>query len=199
MRFGEVNAIRSSYLQGWLRTRLELEGQKQATWRTDPARSGASGCFGDIGSHAFNLARYMTGLIPESISCHLTIFEGGRALDDYGQAMIRFENGAFGTVSASQISHGRENELSIQIDGTSGSIAWGQENPNQMWLRRNGQAHQLYTRDPNASFTNEAARAACRTPSGHPEGYLEAFANVYRSGYDAIVEQATGQTGGDRQ
>jgi len=191
---GEVQAIRAFYLQGWLRTRIELEGQKQASWRTDPARSGAAGCFGDIGTHAFNLARYMTGLIPESISCLLKTFEEGRVLDDYGHAMVRFENGALGTIGASQISHGRENELSIQIDGTTGSIAWGQENPNEMWLRRNGQAHQLYTRDPNATFTNDSAAAACRTPSGHPEGYLEAFANVYRSGYDAIAEQAAAQS-----
>ena len=191
---GEVQAIRAFYLQGWLRTRIELEGQKQASWRTDPARSGAAGCFGDIGTHAFNLARYMTGLIPESISCLLKTFEEGRVLDDYGHAMVRFENGALGTIGASQISHGRENELSIQIDGTTGSIAWGQENPNEMWLRRNGQAHQLYTRDPNATFTNDSAAAACRTPSGHPEGYLEAFANVYRSGYDAIAEQAATQS-----
>lgn len=191
---GEVQAIRAFYLQGWLRTRIELEGQKQASWRTDPTRSGAAGCFGDIGTHAFNLARYMTGLIPESISCLLKTFEEGRVLDDYGHAMVRFENGALGTIGASQISHGRENELSIQIDGTTGSIAWGQENPNEMWLRRNGQAHQLYTRDPNATFTNDSAAAACRTPSGHPEGYLEAFANVYRSGYDAIAEQAATQS-----
>ena len=136
----------------------------------------------------------MTGLIPESISCLLKTFEEGRVLDDYGHAMVRFENGALGTIGASQISHGRENELSIQIDGTTGSIAWGQENPNEMWLRRNGQAHQLYTRDPNATFTNDSAAAACRTPSGHPEGYLEAFANVYRSGYDAIAEQAAAQS-----
>ncbi|MBR59170.1 MAG: oxidoreductase, partial [Myxococcales bacterium] len=95
---GEVQAIRAFYLQGWLRTRIELEGQKQASWRTDPTRSGAAGCFGDIGTHAFNLARYMTGLIPESISCLLKTFEEGRVLDDYGHAMVRFENGALGTI-----------------------------------------------------------------------------------------------------
>ena len=94
---GEINAIRASYIQGWLRTRLESENQKQAAWRTDPAKSGAAGCFGDIGTHAYNLARYMTGLLPETVSCHLKIFEAGRKLDDYGQAVIRFENGALGT------------------------------------------------------------------------------------------------------
>ncbi len=189
---GEINAIRVSYLQGWLRTRIELEGQKQAAWRTDPARNGVAGSFGDIGTHAYNLARYMTGLIPESISCQLNIFESGRAVDDQGHASIRFENGGFGTVNVSQISHGRENELSIQIDGTTGSITWNQEDPNKMWLRRNSQPHQLYTRDPNASFANDSCVSVCRTPSGHPEGYLEAFANVYRSGFDAIASQAAG-------
>lgn len=191
---GEINAIRVSYLQGWLRTRIELEGQKQAAWRTDPARNGVAGSFGDIGTHAYNLARYMTGLIPESISCQLNIFESGRAVDDQGHASIRFENGGFGTVSVSQISHGRENELSIQIDGTSGSITWNQEDPNKMWLRRNSQPHQLYTRDPNASFANDSCVSVCRTPSGHPEGYLEAFANVYRSGFDAIASQVAGES-----
>ncbi len=97
---GEINAVRANYLQGWLRTRLESENQKQASWRTDPAKSGAAGCFGDIGTHAYNLARYITGLLPESISCHLHVFEKGRKLDDYGQALIRFENGAVGCVTA---------------------------------------------------------------------------------------------------
>ena len=104
---GEINAIRAFYIQGWLRTRLESSEHKQASWRTDPARSGAAGCFGDIATHAYNLARYMTGLMPDSISCHLKTFEEGRALDDYGTAVVRFENGALGTVTASQISHGR--------------------------------------------------------------------------------------------
>ena len=111
---GEINAIRAFYIQGWLRTRLEVSGQKQAGWRTDPSKSGASGCFGDIATHAYNLARYMTGLLPMQISCHLKVFEAGRALDDYGTAVIRFQNGALGTVTASQISHGRENDLFIE-------------------------------------------------------------------------------------
>src|SRR5215213_4884195 len=110
---GEVNAVRSCYIQGWLRTRLESSDQKQAKWRTDPKQSGAAGCFGDIGTHAYNLGRYITGLQPKEISCLLKIFEPGRALDDYGVAAVRFENGALGTVTASQISHGRENDLFI--------------------------------------------------------------------------------------
>jgi predicted dehydrogenase len=190
---GEINAVRSSYIQGWLRTRLETSDQKQAAWRTDPSKSGAAGCFGDIATHAYNLARYMTGLLPESISCHLRTFEPGRKLDDYGTAVVRFENGALGTVTASQISHGRENDLFIEIDGTKGSLQWRQEQPNQMILRRNGQPHAIYTRDPNAPFMNDAGKAACRLPSGHPEAFFEAFANVYRSAYDAMVERAEGK------
>ena len=108
---GEINAIRACYIQGWLRTRLESSGQKQASWRTDPKQSGAAGCFGDIGTHAYNLGRYITGLLPNQISCSLKIFEKGRSLDDYGTAIIRYQNGALGTVTASQISHGRENDI----------------------------------------------------------------------------------------
>ncbi|MCI0360464.1 MAG: Gfo/Idh/MocA family oxidoreductase, partial [Planctomycetaceae bacterium] len=133
---GEINAIRSFYIQGWLRTRLETSDQKQAAWRTDPKKSGAAGCFGDIATHAYNLARYMTGCLPAEISCHLKTFEKGRQLDDYGMAVIKFQNGALGTVTASQISHGRENDLFIEIDGTKGAIQWRQEEPNTLTLRK---------------------------------------------------------------
>ncbi|MEZ6121327.1 MAG: Gfo/Idh/MocA family oxidoreductase [Pirellulaceae bacterium] len=190
---GEINAVRSNYIQGWLRTRLENDDQKQAAWRTDPSKSGAAGCFGDIATHAYNLGRYMTGLLPESISCHLKTFVEGRKLDDYGTAVIRFENGALGTVTASQISHGRENDLFIEIDGTKGSLQWRQEEPNQMIVRQNGEPHRIYTRDPNAPFMNASGQAACRLPSGHPEAFFEAFANVYRSAYDAMAARALGQ------
>lgn len=188
---GEIQAIRSNYIQGWLRTRLETSDQKQAAWRTDPAKSGSAGAFGDIATHAYNLGRYMTGLLPSEISCNLKIFEPGRQLDDYGHAVIRFENGALGTVTASQISHGRENDLFIEIDGTKGALAWRQEEPNLMIVRRNGQPHAMYTRDPNAPHMNASGRAACRLPSGHPEAFFEAFANIYRAAYDDIVKRAT--------
>ena len=190
---GEIQALRSNYMQGWLRSRIESGGQKQAAWRTDPGKSGAAGCFGDIGTHAYNLARYMTGQIPVEVACTLKIFEPGRQLDDYGHAVIRFENGGLGTVSASQISHGRENDLFIEIDGTKGALAWRQEEPNVMIVRRNGQPHALYTRDPNAPHMNEAGKGACRLPAGHPEAFFEAFGNVYRSAYDDIVKRASGE------
>lgn len=189
---GEIQAVRSNYIQGWLRSRLEQSDQKQAAWRTDPSRSGIAGCFGDIATHAYNLARFMTGLKPTEISAHLRIFEPGRRLDDYGTAVIKFENGGLGTVTASQISHGRENDLFIEIDGTKGALQWRQENPNQMILRCNGQPHRIYTRDPNAPYMTTAGAAACRLPSGHPEGFFEGFANVYTAAFDAMVAHGQG-------
>lgn len=191
---GEIQAFRSNYIQGWLRTRLEKEGQKQSAWRTDPTKSGAAGCFGDIGTHAYNLARFMTGLLPEEISCNLKTFEEGRQLDDYGHAVIRMENGALGTVTASQISHGRENDLFIEIDGTKGALQWRQEEPNKMVFRQNGKPHQIYFRDPNAPFASDGHKLSCRIPAGHPEGYLEAFGNVYRAAFDAMAQRALGQS-----
>src|SRR5436853_248487 len=140
----------------------------------------------------FDPARDMPGLLPDQISCHLTTFEPGRSLDDYGTAVIKFENGALGTVTASQISHGRENDLFIEIDGTKGALSWRQEEPNVMIVRTNGQPHRMFTRDPNASFINDAGKGACRLPSGHPEAFFEAFANVYRSSYDAMIQRAEG-------
>ena len=190
---GEIQAIRACYIQGWLRTRLELEDQKQASWRTDPARSGAAGCFGDIGTHAYNLGRYISGVLPEEVSCTLLILEKGRQLDDYGTAVIKLENGGLATVTASQITHGRENDVSIEIDGTEGSIAWRQEDPNQMILRQNGQPHKIYTRDPNHPLANDSQKNACRLPSGHPEAFFEAFANVYTAAFDAMIQRANGE------
>jgi predicted dehydrogenase len=189
---GEINAIRSNYIQGWLRTRLESSDQKQAKWRTDPKQSGAAGAFGDIATHAYNLARFMTGLLPKQLSCLLKTFEEGRALDDYGVAQVRFENGALGTVTASQISHGRENDLFIEVDGTKAALEWHQEEPNRLIVRQNGQPHKVYTRN-GGPYLGAAAGAASRLPSGHPEAFFEAFANVYTAAYDAMVKKAAGE------
>lgn len=191
---GEIQAVRATYIQGWLRTRLESEDQKQAAWRTDPKKSGAAGCFGDIATHAYNLGRYMTGLLPDQISCHLRTFEEGRLLDDYGTSIIKYQNGGLGTVTASQISHGRENDVAIEIDGTKGAIQWRQEEPNAMIVRANGQPHKIYTRDPNAPYMNASGQGACRLPSGHPEAFFEAFANIYGSAFDAMVAKAGGES-----
>ena len=189
---GEINAIRSNYIQGWLRTRIEGDNQKQAAWRTDPTKSGIAGCFGDIGTHAYNLGRYMTGLLPKEISAHLKAFVEGRALDDYGTAIIRYDNGAIGTVTASQISHGRENDVSIEIDGTKGSIQWRQEDPNTLTFRQNGQPHKTYTRN-GGPYIGAHHASSVRLPGGHPEGFFEAFANVYCAAYDAMAKKAAGE------
>jgi predicted dehydrogenase len=189
---GEINAIRACYIQGWLRSRLEKDNQKQAAWRTDPAKSGAAGCFGDIGTHAYNLSRFVTGLLPDQISCILKIFAEGRQLDDYGTATIHYANGALGTVTASQISHGRENDLWIEVDGTKGALEWHQEEPNKMLYRVNGQPHRLYTR-AGGPYLGALAGASTRIPSGHPEAFLEAFANVYTAAYDAMVKRSAGE------
>lgn len=188
---GEINAVRACYIQGWLRTRLEAQAQKQAEWRTDPKRSGAAGCFGDIGTHAYNLGRFITGLIPDQVSCTLKSFESGRSLDDYGTAVLRYQNGGLGTVTASQISHGRENDLWIEIDGTKGALEWHQEEPNKMWFKVNGQPHRLYTR-AGGPYLGATAGASTRIPSGHPEAFLEAFANIYTAAYDDMVKRAGG-------
>ncbi|MDE0740095.1 MAG: Gfo/Idh/MocA family oxidoreductase [Planctomycetota bacterium] len=190
---GEIQAIRASYIQGWLCTRLEEEGHKQAAWRTDPTKSGAAGCFGDIGTHAYNLGRFISGVLPEEVSCTLKIFAEGRLLDDYGTAVIKMENGGLATVTASQITHGRENDVSIEIDGTEGAISWRQEEPNKMIVRKNGEPHKIYTRDPNHPNANDSQVNACRLPSGHPEAFFEAFANVYTAAFDAMIARATGE------
>ena len=189
---GEIQAVRAFYIQGWLRTRLETADQKQAAWRTDPKRSGAAGCFGDIATHAYNLTRFITGLLPEQISAHLKIFEPGRQLDDYGTAVIRFQNGGLGTVTASQISHGRENDLWIEVDGTKGAIEWHQEEPNKLIVRQNGKPHQLYTR-AGGPYLGETAALSTRLPSGHPEAFFEAFANIYTAAYADMIRRAQGQ------
>jgi predicted dehydrogenase len=190
---GEIQAVRAFYIQGWLRTRLESQEQKQAAWRTDPKRSGAAGCFGDIGTHAYNLGRFISGLIPDQISCQLKVFESGRALDDYGTAIVRYTNGALGTVTASQISHGRENDLFIEIDGTKAALEWHQEEPNKMIVRKNGEPHKIYTR-AGGPYLGKTAGESTRIPSGHPEAFLEAFANIYTAAYNDMVARASGGT-----
>src|SRR5262249_4896273 len=197
---GEIQAIRAFYIQGWLRSRQEGGGnpEKQGSRRTHPKRSGAAGCFGDIGTHAYNLGRFITGLLPDQVSCLLRTFAEGRELDDYGTAAIRYQNGALGTVTASQISHGRENDLWIEIDGTRGALEWHQEEPNRLLYRVNGQPHRLYTRDPNAPYIAPTAKASCRLPSGHPEGFFEAFANIYNAAFDDMAARAAGKKASGR-
>jgi len=190
---GKINAIRCNYIQGWLAEKIEETDDKQALWRTDPAKSGAAGTFGDIATHAYNLGRYVTGELPESISCNLKTFVEGRQLDDYGTAVIRYQNGALGAITASQVSHGRENDVELEIDGSHASLKWRQEAPNEMIVRRNGRPHQIYTRSPESNTMTPLAQASCRLPAGHPEGFYGAFSNVYAAAFDDIARRAQGE------
>jgi predicted dehydrogenase len=193
---GEVQAVRVWYLQGSLRRQRTLEQHRRFAWKTDPARAGASGCFGDIGIHAFNLVRFITGLLPQEVRCLLESFTGG-VLDDYGTAILRFRGGALGTLTASRVSQGRGNELGIEVDGTRAGLSWRQEEPNQMLLRANGQPQRLLSRNPASASTAETVRSCCRLPAGHPEGFLEAFANVYTAAFEDMIARAAGATVAD--
>ena len=191
---GEIDAIRVTYLQGGLRQRKPDPLDRRIRWRTDPQRSGAAGCFADIGTHAYNLGRFITGLLPDQVSCLLRTFDPGHEVYDYGVASIRFENGALGTMIVSQVSHGKENDLWIEIDGTRGALEWRQEDPNKLVMRVNGQPQRHYSRNIRAAYMTPSAKASCRLPGGHPEGFFEAFANIYNAVYDDMSKRASGQT-----
>ena len=178
---GELGAIRTiqvEYAQDWLSTNLEASGQKQADWRTDPARSGAGGAIGDIGTHAFNLAEFVSGLECTELAADLHSFVPGRRVDDNAHMLLRFTHGASGMLWASQVAPGNENALSLRIHGEKAALSWRQEHPNHLTLSRLGQPPQTLTRGGPATGT--AAAHATRIPGGHPEGYLEAFAQLYR-------------------
>ena len=176
---GDIRKVVVEYPQGWLATKLEDTDQKQAAWRTDPKRSGIAGAMGDIGTHAENLAEYMTGLQISEVCADLTAFVPGRALDDDGNILLRFDNGAKGVLHASQISVGEENALNIRVYGEKGGLEWHQMEPNTLlvkWLDRPTQMMRTGVAD-----LHPAAQAAQRIPAGHPEGYLEAFGNIYKN------------------
>ena len=177
--FGKIRKIVVEYPQGWLATKLEADGAKQAEWRTDPKRSGAAGCMGDIGTHAENLAEYVSGLTISELAADLTSFVDGRLLDDDGNVLLRFENGAKGVLHASQISVGCENNLQIRVYGESGGAEWHQIEPNTLLVHRIDKPTEIWR--AGQGYLGATATANCRTPAGHPEGYLEAFANVYRN------------------
>lgn len=182
IRNGEIGTIRKvvvEYPQGWLATKLEDSGQKQAAWRTDPTKSGASGCMGDIGSHAENLAEYITDLKIKELCADLTTYVDGRLLDDDGNVLLRFEGGAKGILHASQISVGEENDLNIRIYGTKGGLQWHQMQPNTLLVKWMDKPTQIYR--TGVGELSAEANAHSRIPAGHPEGYLEAFANIYRN------------------
>jgi predicted dehydrogenase len=178
-KLGKIRKVVVEYPQGWLATRIEASGQKQAAWRTDPKRSGAAGCIGDIGTHAENLAEYITGLKIEELAADLTSFVKGRKLDDDGNVLLRFKGGAKGVLHSSQISVGEENNLNIRVYGEIGGLEWHQRDPNTMFLKWADQPQQIYR--TGLGYLSAAAKGATRTPPAHPEGYLEAFANVYKN------------------
>jgi len=189
---GSIRTVRVQYIQGWLAEPLEHRGVPQAEWRMDPHRNGVAGCFADIGSHAFNLFRYITDLVPTRLSANLRRLVPGRQLDDYGVVTLELPDGGLMTLVASQVSVGYENELRIEVDGTAGSLRWTQNEPNQMQISRNDAAHQIYTRNPNADYAHAALRESCRSVAGLPEAFNEAFANVYRSAFADMVRRREG-------
>lgn len=181
---GKIRVVQAEYAQDWL-TEAADDDNKQAAWRTDPARSGAGGCIGDIGTHAYNLLRFVTGLKTDAVSADLTAFVPGRQLDDNVHIMLRFEGGAKGMLWASQVAVGKENGLQLRIYGDKGGLEWSQENPNYMWFSEFGKPRQLLTRGGSISVP-PAASMNVRIPAGHPEGYLEAFATLY-SQFAAVI------------
>ena len=191
---GEIKAVRANYVQGWMRGVDPAAPADRGTWKDDPEKNGPGATVGDVGTHAFNLARYMTGLQPAEILAKLMTYSAGRQLDDYGHAMIRCQNDALMMITVSQVSHGRLNDLSIEIDGEKGSLSWRQEEPNTLTLRQTGKAQQIFDRHPGADFMNTAGITACRLPAGHPEAFFEAFANIYSSAFDDMIKRATGES-----
>ena len=181
---GSLRVIQAEYPQDWLTTKAEDSGLKQAEWRTDPKRSGAGGCIGDIGTHAYNLIRFITGLEVDEISADIHTFVEGRQVDDNAQIMLRFRGGAKGSIWSSQVAVGNENNLKIRVYGENAGIEWRQEDPNYLSYTKFGSPTQNITRGSNT--TSEEAKEVTRIPQGHPEGYLEGFANIYSDVYKEL-------------
>jgi predicted dehydrogenase len=179
---GKVRKVYVEYPQGWLSKLSEREGNAQAAWRTDPKKSGKSGCMGDIGTHAAHLAEYITGLKISKLCADLNIMVEGRALDDDGNVLLKFDNGAAGVLMASQVAAGEENALKIRIYGEKGGIEWAQMEPNTLLVKWLDQPAQILRAGGNyGDRLSSFATLNCRTPGGHPEGYLEAFGNIYKN------------------
>ena len=194
VRSGALGTLRKvvvEYSQGWLARDIESTGQKQASWRTDPARSGAAGCMGDIGTHAENLARYVTRLRITELCAELSTFVPGRRLDDDGNLLLRFEGGARGVLHSSQIAVGEENNLILRVYGSEASLEWQQEHPNELIVKYPDRPREILRR--GNAYVDVAAQRVTRVPAGHPEGYLEAFANLYREAFRAIAAEVGGE------
>ena len=181
---GALRVVQVEYAQDWLTEAVEQTGAKQAVWRTDPKQSGVGGATGDIGTHAFNLASFVTGLTLDSLAADLDSFVDGRRVDDNGHVLLRFKGGAKGMLWCSQVAPGNENALKLRVYGTRGGLEWEQENPNHLWFTPFGEQKRLITR--NGAGGGPAASRVSRIPGGHPEGYLEAFATIYTEAAAAI-------------
>lgn len=180
-KIGKVRKVVVEYPQGWLATKLEDTGQKQASWRADPSKTGAANSMGDIGTHAENLSEYITGLKISELCADLHTFVEGRPLDDDGNILLRLENGASGVLHASQISVGEENNLNIRIYGETGGLEWHQQEPNTLLVRQLDGPATIYRAGANHGYLGENTQLHTRIPGGHPEGFIEAFANIYRN------------------
>ena len=184
---GRIRLVQVEYAQDWLTHEVH---NKQAEWRSDPARAGIGGALGDIGTHAYNLAAFVAGMEPEALAADVTAFVPGRQLDDNANVLLRYPGGAKGMLWASQVAPGNENSLRIRVFGDQGGLEWAQEEPNKLWFSRFGEPKQLLTR--NGAGALPEARRVCRVPGGHPEGYLEAFANIYAEAAQAIRARQAG-------
>jgi predicted dehydrogenase len=194
-KLGKIRKVVVEYPQGWLSTPIDAEGAKQAAWRTDPSQAGVSSCMGDLGSHAENLARYITGLEIDEICADMTTFVSGRRLEDDGNTLIHYKGGARGILYASQISAGEENNLVIRVYGETASLEWHQENPNYLTVRYLDKPMEVWSR--GSGYLGAAAGANTRTPFGHPEGFLEAFANIYKAIGNTITAKLMGEEPSD--
>ncbi|HEY5742787.1 MAG TPA: Gfo/Idh/MocA family oxidoreductase, partial [Terrimicrobiaceae bacterium] len=188
---GRILKIITEYSQGWLIHPIDQAGQKQASWRTDPQRAGASGCIGDIGTHAENLVRYITGLEIDELCADFSSFVEGRRLEDDGNLLLRYKGGARGVLYASQVSAGEENNLSIRVYGTKASLEWYQEHPNELTVKYPEAPRQILRR--GNGYLNANSKRFVRLPSGHPEAFIEAFANIYQEAARAIEAEVRGQ------
>jgi predicted dehydrogenase len=188
---GEIRKVLVEYIQDWLMTAEEKTGNKQAGWRTDPSRSGIAGCVGDIGTHGENLLEFITGLKIKSLCADLTTFVEGRALDDDANMLLHLANGGKGILTCSQIAAGEENALSIRIYGTKAGLEWHQMEPNTLLFKPHGQPQQILR--TGLGYMSDDAKAATRTPAGHPEGFYEAFANIYKMAIADIRRVESGQ------
>jgi predicted dehydrogenase len=192
-QLGKILKVVAEYPQGWLLDKIEADGQKQAAWRADPKKAGASCCVGDIGTHAENLGRYITGLHIDELCAEFTSFIPGRKLEDDANMLIRYHGGAKGVLHCSQISCGEENNLTIRVYGTKGALAWQQEHPNELKFTPKGEAARILRR--GNGYVSEAAKKFTRLPFGHPEAFIEAFANIYLEAVAAIRANVAGKRG----